>query len=96
MFDNNVVKLFGEIGKRRSLLLPAAVLATSVGCSSMQAAEEVDTEGPESNDYLIKVYFKNNCPNLLEVSIGHALVVDSLYFGLKNAIQMYQNELKRV
>ena len=40
-------------------------------------------------------YFKNNIPGLLEVSIGHALIVDSLYYGLKNTIQMYQNELKR-
>ena len=41
-------------------------------------------------------FFKNNIPGLLEVSIGHALVVDSLYYGLKNTIQMYQNELKRI
>ena len=41
-------------------------------------------------------YFKMNCPGLLEVSIGHALVVDAIYFGLKNTIQMYQNELNRV
>jgi len=40
-------------------------------------------------------YFKNKIPNLLEVSIGHALIVDSLYYGLKNTIQMYQNELHR-
>lgn len=40
-------------------------------------------------------FFKNNMPGLLEVSIGHALVCDSLYYGLKNTIQMYQNELKK-
>lgn len=40
-------------------------------------------------------FFKQNLPNLLEVSIGHALVCDSLYYGLKNTIQMYQNELKK-
>ena len=40
-------------------------------------------------------YFKQNIPNLLEVSIGHALVCDSIYYGLKNTIQMYQNELKK-
>ncbi|MEE9437785.1 MAG: pyridoxine 5'-phosphate synthase [Saprospiraceae bacterium] len=40
-------------------------------------------------------YFKNNIPGLLEVSIGHALVVDALYFGLKNTVLMYQNELDR-
>jgi pyridoxine 5-phosphate synthase len=40
-------------------------------------------------------FFKQNIPNLLEVSIGHALVCDSLYYGLRNTIQMYQNELKK-
>lgn len=32
-------------------------------------------------------------PGLLEVSIGHALVCDALYFGLENTIQMYLREL---
>lgn len=40
-------------------------------------------------------FFKNNISGLQEVSIGQALVVDSLYYGLKNTIQMYQNELKK-
>ncbi|MFZ4475368.1 MAG: pyridoxine 5'-phosphate synthase, partial [Saprospiraceae bacterium] len=34
-------------------------------------------------------YFKRHCPGLLEVSIGHALVSDALYFGLANTIRMY-------
>lgn len=34
-------------------------------------------------------YFQENVPNLLEVSIGHALVSDALYFGLANTIQLY-------
>ncbi len=37
-------------------------------------------------------YFVNNIPGLLEVSIGHALISDALYFGLENAIQMYLRE----
>jgi len=40
-------------------------------------------------------FFKQNLPNLLEVSIGHALVCEALYYGLRNTIQMYQNELKK-
>ena len=40
-------------------------------------------------------FFKKNIPNLLEVSIGHALVCDSIYYGLKNTVQMYLNELKK-
>lgn len=39
-------------------------------------------------------YFATNIPGLLEVSIGHALISDSLYFGLENTIQLYLRELK--
>lgn len=39
-------------------------------------------------------YFSDNIPNLLEVSIGHALICESLYFGLDNVINMYLNKLK--
>lgn len=38
-------------------------------------------------------YFAENVPDLLEVSIGHALVCDALYYGLENTIQMYLREL---
>ena len=34
-------------------------------------------------------YFRQNIPGLLEVSIGHALISDALYYGLSNTIQMY-------
>lgn len=39
-------------------------------------------------------YFKQNIPQLLEVSIGHALVRDCLYLGLENVIQLYLKELE--
>ncbi|WP_396158404.1 pyridoxine 5'-phosphate synthase [Flavobacterium sp.] len=39
-------------------------------------------------------FFKDNIPNLLEVSIGHALISESLYLGLDNVVNMYLNKLK--
>ncbi len=39
-------------------------------------------------------YFKENIPNLLEVSIGHALISESLYLGLENVVNMYLQKLK--
>ena len=39
-------------------------------------------------------YFNEHIPHLLEVSIGHALISDALYFGLENTIQMYLRLLK--
>jgi len=39
-------------------------------------------------------YFAENVPGLLEVSIGHALICDSLEYGMSNTIKMYLNQLK--
>jgi pyridoxine 5-phosphate synthase len=40
------------------------------------------------------LFFKQNIPNLLEVSIGHALICEALYLGLDNVINMYLQKLK--
>ena len=39
-------------------------------------------------------FFKRHVPGLLEVSIGHALISESLYLGIDNVINMYLNKLK--
>ncbi|WP_421977707.1 pyridoxine 5'-phosphate synthase [Roseivirga seohaensis] len=39
-------------------------------------------------------YLKQEIPFMDEVSIGHALVCDALYFGLENTIQLYLRELR--
>ncbi len=39
-------------------------------------------------------FFKNNVENLLEVSIGHALIVESIQLGIKNVIEKYLSYLK--
>ena len=39
-------------------------------------------------------YFKANVTPLDEVSIGHALICDALYYGLENTIQLYKRKLK--
>lgn len=38
-------------------------------------------------------YFADNVPGLDEVSIGHALISDALYYGLENTVQMYLRQL---
>ncbi|MDG1714861.1 pyridoxine 5'-phosphate synthase [Lacinutrix sp.] len=39
-------------------------------------------------------FFKQNIPELLEVSIGHALISESLYLGIENVVNMYLNKLR--
>ena len=38
-------------------------------------------------------YFTTSLPYLDEVSIGHALISDALFFGLENTVQMYLSKL---
>ena len=39
-------------------------------------------------------YFVGRIPGTDEVSIGHALICDALYYGLENTVQLYKRELK--
>jgi pyridoxine 5-phosphate synthase len=39
-------------------------------------------------------YFRDHVSGLLEVSIGHALISDALYYGLENTVQLYLRQLK--
>ncbi len=40
-------------------------------------------------------WLHSHIPWLMEVSIGHALIADAIYYGLENTIQMYLRELRR-
>ncbi|RYE20380.1 MAG: pyridoxine 5'-phosphate synthase [Sphingobacteriales bacterium] len=40
-------------------------------------------------------FFAENTPGLLEVSIGHALIADALYYGLESTIQQYLKQLQK-
>ncbi|WP_408042618.1 pyridoxine 5'-phosphate synthase [Tenacibaculum litopenaei] len=39
-------------------------------------------------------FFKSEIPNLAEVSIGHALISESIYLGIENVVNMYLDRLK--
>lgn len=39
-------------------------------------------------------YFSQTIPSLLEVSIGHALISDALYYGLRKTIRLYRRQLR--
>lgn len=63
----------------------AANVASELGLG-INAGHDLDRDNLE--------FFTSNIPNLLEVSIGHALIADSLYYGLENTIQLYKKCLK--
>jgi pyridoxine 5-phosphate synthase len=62
-----------------------ALLARELGLG-LNAGHDLDLHNLK---YLIK-----SIPFLDEVSIGHALICDALYFGLENTVQMYRRQLE--
>jgi pyridoxine 5-phosphate synthase len=62
----------------------AAEAAQSVGLG-LNAGHDLDLQNLG--------FFAQHIPGLLEVSIGHALITDALYYGLENAVMMYKNRL---
>jgi len=66
-------------------------------CLAAQKAEEVGLELNAGHDLNLQNlhYFYKNITNLAEVSIGHALICDALYYGLQNTIQMYLKCLEK-
>jgi pyridoxine 5-phosphate synthase len=63
----------------------AATLARDVGLE-LNAGHDLNLDNLR--------YMKQNIPWLKEVSIGHALIADALYYGLQNTIQMYLRQLR--
>ena len=63
----------------------AAVLAHKLGLG-INAGHDLSLDNIQ--------FFKENIPNLVEVSIGHALIAESLYLGLENVVSMYLHKLK--
>lgn len=62
----------------------AAEKAAEVGLG-LNAGHDLDLEN--------LAFFQKNVPDLLEVSIGHALISDALIYGLENTVQLYLREL---
>ncbi len=63
----------------------AAEKAAEVGLG-LNAGHDLDLEN--------LAWFRQQVPNLLEVSIGHALVCDALTYGMENTVQLYLRELR--
>jgi pyridoxine 5-phosphate synthase len=63
----------------------ASLLASELGIG-LNAGHDLNLENLQ--------YFKQQISNLLEVSIGHALISDALYLGLENTVQLYLRQLK--
>jgi pyridoxine 5-phosphate synthase len=86
LYTESYAKQFAMGNKQLAIepFIKAAIKATECGLG-INAGHDLDLQNLQ--------YFAQNVPNLLEVSIGHALVSDALYLGLENAVQMYKRQL---
>jgi pyridoxine 5-phosphate synthase len=86
LYTEEYARLFTT--QKDSIILPftqAALLAGELSLG-VNAGHDLSLENLK--------YFKQNVPHLLEVSIGHALISDALYYGLENTVQLYLRQLK--
>jgi pyridoxine 5-phosphate synthase len=86
LYTESYANLFtkGEKEKAITPFIQAAEQAQLLGIG-LNAGHDLDLQNLQ--------YFANNLPNLLEVSIGHALICDAIYLGLENAVQLYKRQL---
>ena len=86
---NHVVyTLFLETENKEKAIAPfveAAKLARKLGLG-LNAGHDLSLENLK--------YFHTLIPWVDEVSIGHALISDALYFGLENTIKQYKDQLR--
>jgi pyridoxine 5-phosphate synthase len=77
------------VNNREAAIKPyvdAAVLANGLGIG-INAGHDLSLDNIE--------FFQKHIPKLLEVSIGHALIAESLYLGIENVVQMYLHRLSK-
>jgi pyridoxine 5-phosphate synthase len=85
LYTENYAKQFSQDPEKAVLpYLNAAKLAKNVGLG-INAGHDLSLEN--------LAFFKSTIPFIDEVSIGHAIISDALYYGLENTIQMYLRKL---
>lgn len=86
LYTESYAKIFAEGNKEKAIspYINAAEKAKQLGLG-LNAGHDLDLHNLR--------YFKQHIPWLDEVSIGHALICDSLYLGFENTIQLYKRQL---
>jgi pyridoxine 5-phosphate synthase len=89
----NRIELYTEDFARGFVKDPENAIAPYVYCAELANSLGLGINAGHDLSLDNLAYFATHIPNLLEVSIGHALISDALYFGLENTIQMYLRQL---
>ncbi len=71
----------------------SAAIATYIAAAKIADAKRLGINAGHDLDRHNLHFFSSSIPSLLEVSIGHALISDAIYYGLENTIQLYKRQL---
>ncbi len=72
---------------------PEKAIAPYIKTAQLAAEAGIDVNAGHDLDLANLEYFIKEIPEIKEVSIGHALICDAIYYGLENVVQMYKNKL---
>lgn len=71
-------------------------IADYITAANIAAEKQLGLNAGHDLDLKNLHFFASSIPSLLEVSIGHALISDSIYYGLENTIQLYKRQLNMI
>ena len=85
LYTESYAKLYAE-GQKQAAIAPFVKAAHKANeCAlGINAGHDLDLQN--------LLYFTQQIPGLLEVSIGHALICDAIYLGLENTVQLYKRQ----
>jgi pyridoxine 5-phosphate synthase len=89
------VELYTEAYAREFPHDREAAIAPYLRTASVATQKQLGLNAGHDLDRHNLAFFAQSIPQLLEVSIGHALICDALYYGMENTIQMYKRALVR-
>ena len=90
------VELYTEDYAKHFFQNKEAAIKPYVAAATIAQAKNLGLNAGHDLDLNNLKYFATNIPALLEVSIGHALISDAIYFGLENSIQRYKRQLQQL
>ena len=87
------IELYTEAYAAGYVKNPALAIAPYIKCAELAKTLGIGINAGHDLSLDNLQYFAQNIPQLLEVSIGHALICESLYLGFENVIPMYLQRL---
>jgi len=93
--DTDRIELYTESYAQKFIQNPESAIAPYSKAAELATQLNLGINAGHDLDVHNLQFFALHIPQLLEVSIGHALVCDCLYLGMENTIQRYLHQLKK-